>query len=160
MVSTYPSGCVKFFPTPNGRDSTQPGLRWTLCIPRCGSVLRHGGQRLPAFSARKTSPHIQLLTVVAHSSVRYPTAGSSHHAEAQPFYVNSPYGITFAHVSTSIYSPFLAAQADEYPATNTAERKPNQHDRSPAVHGCRSAPSYQHLIGFRVAPQYLCRQFE
>lgn len=59
------------------------------------SLRRKNGLVKEAF---RTSSHMRKLKGnMGIGHVRYPTAGSSSQAEAQPFYVNSPYGICLAH---------------------------------------------------------------
>ncbi len=65
-----------------------------VCDQNKLNLRKDNGQVSDVFHTR----HMQMLTgTMGIGHVRYPTAGCSSSAEAQPFYVNSPYGITLAH---------------------------------------------------------------
>ncbi len=86
-----------------------------LCIYDALTIIQHRGQDAAGmvtshqgrFYLRKSNGLVKSVFRTKHITklrgsmgighVRYPTAGSSSGAEAQPFYVNSPYGIAFAH---------------------------------------------------------------
>lgn len=66
----------------------------TIDANNCFRLRKANGLVSDVFEAR----HMQRMQGnMGIGHVRYPTAGSSSASEAQPFYVNSPYGITLAH---------------------------------------------------------------
>ncbi len=71
-----------------------------------GRVNLHKGKGLVR-DVFRTRHMFQLLGNMGIGHVRYPTAGSDVEAEAQPFYVNFPYGLALAHNGTLTNSTWL-----------------------------------------------------
>ena len=74
-----------------------------------GRIYQHKGNGLvrDVFQANHISG---LKGSIGIAHVRYPTAGTSHRAEAQPLYVNSPHGIALTHNGNLINSEKLITQ--------------------------------------------------
>ncbi|MDH3510998.1 MAG: amidophosphoribosyltransferase [Gammaproteobacteria bacterium] len=67
-----------------------------IAIDDAGTLCTHKNKGMVR-DVFRTRHMLQLRGNVGIGHVRYPTAGWSSSAEAQPFYVNSPYGICLAH---------------------------------------------------------------
>ena len=81
----------------------------TIDANNCFRLRKANGLVSDVFEAR----HMQRLQGnMGIGHVRYPTAGSSSASEAQPFYVNSPYGITLAHNGNLINAPQLRKELE------------------------------------------------
>lgn len=78
---------------------------------------KDNGQVRDVFSQEHMS---RLTGEMGIGHIRYPTAGSSCSSEAQPFYVNSPFGITLAHNGNLVNAEALTAElAAEWRHINT-----------------------------------------
>ena len=72
----------------------QDAAGMVTCDDRKLHLRKDNGQVSDVFHTRHMT---KLLGNMGIGHVRYPTAGCSSSAEAQPFYVNSPYGVSLAH---------------------------------------------------------------